>query len=119
MWILQTTDRSEAGPFTFRLMPGAMKTLGRSTTADFILDAGMVSRFHCRVTVTPTGEIEIVDLESTNGTFVNDRRVHRGVLATGDRVRVGRVELLVMDARTVALSAGLQQPTQPPSATES
>ena len=99
MWILQTTDRSEAGPFTFRLMPGAIKTIGRSTTADFILDAGMVSRFHCRVTATPAGQIEIEDLESTNGTFVNDRRVQRGVLATGDRVRVGRVELIVTDAR--------------------
>jgi pSer/pThr/pTyr-binding forkhead associated (FHA) protein len=79
MWILQTTERSEAGPFTFRLMPGAVKTIGRSTTADFIVDAGMVSRFHCRLTVGPDGRLEIQDLESTNGTFVNDRRVHRGV----------------------------------------
>ena len=99
MWILQSTDRSEEGPFTFRLMPGAIKTIGRSTTADFIVDAGMVSRFHCRVTVRQDGRIEIQDLESTNGTFVNDRRVQRGVLATGDRVRVGRVELIVADAR--------------------
>lgn len=99
MWILQTTDRSEAGPFTFRLTPGAIKTIGRSTTADFILDAGMVSRFHCRVTATPAGGIEIEDLESTNGTFVNDRRVQRGMLAAGDRVRVGRVELMVAEAR--------------------
>ncbi len=95
MWILQTTERSEAGPFTFRLMPGAVKTIGRSTTADFIVDAGMVSRFHCRLTVRPDDRVEIQDLESTNGTFVNDRRVHYGVLDPGDRVRVGRVELLV------------------------
>jgi pSer/pThr/pTyr-binding forkhead associated (FHA) protein len=99
MWILQTTERSEAGPFTFRLMPGAIKTLGRSTTADFILDAGMVSRFHCRLTATPAGQIEIEDLGSTNGTFVNDRRVQRGVLNIGDRLRIGRVELIVIDGR--------------------
>ena len=95
MWILRTTERSEAGPFTFRLMPGAIKTIGRSTTADFIVDAGMVSRFHCRLTVRQDGRIEIRDLESTNGTFVNDQRVHQGVLEPGDRVRVGRVELVV------------------------
>ncbi len=97
MWLLQTTERSEAGPFTFRLMPGAMKTIGRSTTADFIVDAGMVSRFHCRMTTTASGEIEIEDLDSTNGTFVNDRRIQRSPLAVGDRVRLGRVELVVVD----------------------
>jgi pSer/pThr/pTyr-binding forkhead associated (FHA) protein len=95
MLILQTTERSEAGPFTFRLMPGAIKTIGRSTTADFIVDAGMVSRFHCRLTATEDGKIEIQDLESTNGTFVNDRRVDRGVVGVGDRIRIGRVELAV------------------------
>ncbi len=101
MWILETTDRSEAGPFTFRLMPGAIKTIGRSTTADFIVDAGMVSRFHCRLTATRDGKVEIQDLESTNGTFVNDRRVERAALAIGDHIRVGRVELVVKDAETV------------------
>jgi pSer/pThr/pTyr-binding forkhead associated (FHA) protein len=95
MWILQTTERSEAGPFTFRLMPGAVKTVGRSTTADFILDAGMVSRFHCRLTVSADGKVEIRDLDSTNGTFVNDKRVRRGELAEGDRLRIGRVELVM------------------------
>ena len=95
MWILQTTERSEAGPFTFRLMPGAVKTVGRSTTADFILDAGMVSRFHCRLTVSPDGKVELRDLDSTNGTFVNDKRVRRGQLGEGDRLRVGRVELVM------------------------
>ncbi len=104
MWILQTTERSEAGPFTFRLMPGAVKTLGRSTTADFIVDAGLVSRFHCRLTATPAGQIEIEDLDSTNGTFVNDRRIQRGVVDIGDRVRVGRVELVVIDGRGKAQS---------------
>ncbi len=95
MWILQTTDRSEAGPFTFRLMPGAIKTIGRSTTADFIVDAGMVSRFHCRLTATADGRVELRDLESTNGTFVNDKRVNQTVVSPGDLVRVGRVEMLL------------------------
>ncbi len=101
MWILETTEHPEAGPFVFRLMPGAVKTIGRSTTADFILDAGMVSRFHCRLTATPDGKVEIQDLESTNGTFVNDRRVERGALEVGDRIRVGRVELVVKDATAI------------------
>lgn len=92
MWLLQTTERSEAGPFLFRLMPGAAKTIGRSTTADFILDAAMVSRFHCRVMASGDGGLDVEDLESTNGTFVNDTRVRRSTLNAGDRLRVGRVE---------------------------
>ncbi len=102
LWTLQTTERSEAGPYTFRLTPGAVKTIGRSTTADFIVDAGMVSRFHCRVTATAAGEIEIDDLDSTNGTFVNDRRIQRSALVAGDRVRVGRVELVLVEGNAEA-----------------
>ncbi len=41
------------------------------------------------VLVRPTLVVE--DLESTNGTFINERRVNRAELAEGDRVRLGRV----------------------------
>lgn len=92
MWILRANTESNV---TFRLMPGAIKTLGRATRADFILDAALVSRLHCRFTAKNSGELEIEDLKSTNGTYVNDERVTRVPLAPGDRVRVGRVELSV------------------------
>jgi len=96
MWTLTTLENlKEAGPFTFRLTPGAVKTLGRATRADFVVDVALVSRFHCRFTVTPDGTLELEDLDSTNGTFVNDERIKRLALKPGDRVRAGRVELLV------------------------
>jgi pSer/pThr/pTyr-binding forkhead associated (FHA) protein len=79
-----------------------MKTIGRSTTADFIVDAGMESRFHCRLTVADDGRVELKDLNSTNGTYVNDERVDKAALSEGDRVRMGRVELVLADAATVA-----------------
>ena len=75
---------------------GGLKTMGRAVRADFILDAPLVSRLHCRFTALPTGELEVEDLDSTNGTFVNDDRVRRARLQAGDRVRVGRVELTVV-----------------------
>ena len=50
---------------------------------------------HCRLSVTPTDTLEVEDLQSTNGTWVNDQRVARLQLAAGDRLRVGRVELTV------------------------
>jgi pSer/pThr/pTyr-binding forkhead associated (FHA) protein len=95
MWILKTIGDSEDPGLTFRVMPDGMKTLGRAVRADFILDAPLVSRLHCRLSVDRTGGLEVEDLDSTNGTFVNGRRIKRSVLATGDRLRVGRVEMTV------------------------
>jgi ABC transport system ATP-binding/permease protein len=98
MWTLQTCEPSETGPLTFRLSAGAIKTVGRATRADFVLDAALVSRFHCRLSVTPADALEVEDLQSTNGTWVNNQRVARLQLAAGDRLRVGRVEMTVEKA---------------------
>ena len=88
MWILQSPDA------TFRLKSGAIKTVGRAPRADFILDVALVSRLHCRLTAADD-QLEVLDLKSTNGTFVNDKRVEKAKLAIGDRLRIGRVELTV------------------------
>jgi pSer/pThr/pTyr-binding forkhead associated (FHA) protein len=88
MWILQSPDA------TFRLKSGAVKTVGRAPRADFILDVALVSRLHCRLTAADD-QLEVLDLKSTNGTFVNDKRVEKAKLAKGDRLRIGRVELTV------------------------
>jgi pSer/pThr/pTyr-binding forkhead associated (FHA) protein len=88
MWILQSADA------TFRLKAGAVKTVGRAPRADFVLDVALVSRLHCRLTAGDD-QLEVLDLASTNGTYVNDKRVAKARLATGDRLRIGRVELTV------------------------
>jgi pSer/pThr/pTyr-binding forkhead associated (FHA) protein len=93
MWILQSSEPD--GSLTFRLGPGAIKTLGRAPRADFIVDVALVSRLHCRLEAGEE-QINVVDLASTNGTFVNDTRVvERATLGKGDRLRVGRFELMV------------------------
>jgi pSer/pThr/pTyr-binding forkhead associated (FHA) protein len=88
MWILQSSDA------TFRLTPGAVKTVGRAPRADFILDAALVSRVHCRITASDD-TLEVVDLSSTNGTYINDKRIRKATVSPGDRLRVGRVEMRV------------------------
>lgn len=93
MWLLKTAEDAEA-PFTFRILPGNIRTIGRATGANFVVDAALVSRVHCRLTAGAT-ELEVVDLESTNGTYVNGQRTDRATLKEGDRLGVGRVELLV------------------------
>ena len=93
MWILET-DSSATDRATFRVPIGAVKTIGRSTGAEFMLDAPLVSRLHCQLSATSEA-LEVKDLESTNGTFVNDTRVTSAKLRAGDRLKIGRVELRV------------------------
>jgi FOG: FHA domain len=94
MWMLRTLT-SEQPEQVFRILPGGVRTVGRATGADFIVDAALVSRVHCRLTALPDGELEVRDLDSTNGTFVNGERIERARLADGDRLQVGRLELVV------------------------
>ncbi len=93
MWILQTSEPGDRS-LTFRIGPGVIKTIGRAVRADFIVDRALVSRIHCRLTAGDE-KLEVEDLSSTNGTFVNDKRVDRAQIVSGDRLRVGRVELTV------------------------
>jgi pSer/pThr/pTyr-binding forkhead associated (FHA) protein len=94
MWMLKTLvdDQPEQ---IFRILPGGVRTVGRATGADFIVDAALVSRVHSRLTARADGELEVRDLESTNGTFVNGERVKTARLQAGDRLQVGRLELVV------------------------
>jgi len=96
MWILKTAAGADPA-LTFRLLPGSVRTAGRAPGANFIVDATLVSRVHCRLTAGAS-EIEIVDLDSTNGTFLNGERVDRRAVArSGDRIGIGRVELIVSE----------------------
>ena len=94
MWIFQSATDTDGDSFTFRLPAGAIKTMGRAPRADFVVDAALVSRLHCRLTATDGG-VDVVDLDSTNGTYINDQRVKSGCIKSGDRLRVGRVEFSV------------------------
>ena len=92
MWILRGSHDTEA--LIFRLVNGTSKTVGRAPAADFKLDAALVSRVHCRITADHEA-LNVEDLASTNGTFVNGRRVDTHQLLNGDRLKIGRVELTV------------------------
>lgn len=76
------------------MLAGHTRTVGRATAADFVVDAHLVSRLHCRLTAGAV-EVAVQDLESTNGTYVNGQRVVRGSLKTGDRLTVGEVSFVV------------------------
>ena len=95
MWILQSTDPVDL-QLTFRLLPGDIRTIGRAAGAQFIVDAPLVSRLHCRLTHTSAGALQVEDLGSTNGTIVNDQVIAGATpLAQGDTLRIGRVAFAV------------------------
>jgi pSer/pThr/pTyr-binding forkhead associated (FHA) protein len=95
MWTLRSADGSGLAKVTIRIGRGGPKTLGRAPRADFVVDVPLVSRLHCRLSAADSGTLQVEDLDSTNGTFVNERRVTRSVLVPGDRLRIGRLELVV------------------------
>jgi DNA-binding NtrC family response regulator len=70
--------------------------LGRHADCEIPVDDESVSRFHARLTVG--GELAVEDLGSQNGTWVRDRRLAPGEVATvgvDEAIRIGPVSLLV------------------------
>jgi hypothetical protein len=67
--------------------------LGRGTDCDLRLVDPGVSRHHAEIRVED-GEVVLVDLGSTNGTFVNGQPVRRVTLTDGTRVTLGRTTLI-------------------------
>lgn len=92
MWRLCAGESEDHEGFAFRLLPGHVKTIGRVPRADFVVDAPLVSRVHCRLTVAADGTVHVKDLGSTNGTWIDGAQIAEGVLLDGHALRVGRVE---------------------------
>ena len=69
-------------------------TVGRDPKNDIVLDDRRVSRRHAEVRLR-LGRYTLYDLQSTNGTFVNGRRIAEMVLSDEDRITIGGAELIV------------------------
>jgi len=93
-WILQSNDET---PRILRLTPGTARTIGRAAQADFVFEAPLVSRVHCRLTADASGQLVMEDLGSTNGTSVNGTPTARAVLRADDILAVGRVSFTVTE----------------------
>src|SRR6185437_14829891 len=68
--------------------------VGRHPDNDFSIDHETISSVHCEIVLQDSGVL-LRDLESTNGTFVNNEPVREISLVPGQIVRLGDVELLV------------------------
>ena len=79
------------GPSEVPLSPEEALVLGRADSAGIQLRQSKVSRQHCRI-LFEKGFYNIEDLDSKNGTWVNNRRIHKAILFHHDRIAIGSSE---------------------------
>ncbi len=76
------------------VLDAGIVTVGRSGDNDVVLTAPEISRFHARIEAAGAGW-RVVDLGSTNGTWVNGRRIHESPLNPGDELAFDGVRFTV------------------------
>ena len=66
-------------------------SFGRASSNDVVINDPMVSsNFHMKLVISDDGKVKVVDCNSTNGTFVNGRKVPgEGYINKGDIIRIG------------------------------
>lgn len=92
-----TTTPSAVGQVVPLAAPACV--IGRGRAADLRLDDSGLSREHVRIVRDPGGGHHLLDMGSTNGTFVNGVRVRRATLGEGDRIQIGRATSLRYSSR--------------------
>ncbi len=70
------------------VLPEAELTIGRGTHNQIVISDSSVSRIHCRLEYSQSG-YNLVDMSSTNGTFVNETPVAAATMRPGDKLRLG------------------------------
>lgn len=74
----------------------AITVAGRAPENKIVIDDKQSSRRHFQIEKTELG-FKVVDLESRNGTRVNDRQVNQALLRPGDRIQIGKHALTFED----------------------
>jgi len=80
--------------------------IGRVTTCDIYIDDTSVSSCHAAILVVPNplldgyDDIVIEDLQSRNGTYVNEERIHRCILKPNDVISIGWSKFKLLDDRS-------------------
>ena len=79
------------------IVPGRF-VIGRTSDNDMQVDSKFVSRHHAQLITSPDGSV-LEDLNSTNGVYLNGKRVRRHKLTPGDVIKIGTHELRLLALR--------------------
>lgn len=93
LWFLEVVEGNQKGS-SFPLSPGRRISLGRGSV-DVLLNDAKVSRHHADIEWVD-GELLFKDLQSTNGSFINEQKVTQLQLVPGDILRIGETVLRVI-----------------------
>lgn len=74
---------------------GGEMVLGRQTDCDVCVPTGEVSRRHARIKPGPDGVL-VEDLDSANGTYINGKRIHSGMLHPGEELALDTVRFMLL-----------------------
>ncbi len=89
---------------------GGLNTVGRNPTNDVVIHEASVSSFHAEITVDENG-VWVRDLQSTNGTFVDDEPITEKEIRSGQVVQFGTVPFRLEVENPVKIT--VPQPTVP------
>ncbi len=64
-------------------------TVGRDKTCQIVLDDVMVSREHCELWLNSSGKVVVRDMNSTNGSIIDDNKIVQDVLSSHSRLKIG------------------------------
>ena len=96
-------------------LTAAETLIGRGADVDLLIDDDGVSRRHAKVVRETDGTLKIHDLSSTNGTYVNGKRIMVEALREGDLVRIGRTATLEVRVQQRETAEDLQLAASAPS----
>src|SRR5688572_8519338 len=88
---------------TIALTSGQTISLGRLKGCDVVVDDEAASRRHCTITARENTCV-VSDLQSANGTFVNEKRIASVELQRADRIRIGSTVIELIDQTATAAS---------------
>jgi diguanylate cyclase (GGDEF)-like protein len=88
-FLIMISAKSAAGIGRMHKLDKSEVILGRSAECQFQVDDDGISRRHAKVCPGPDGKFQVVDLGSTNGTYVNGARVDVHALSDGDKIQIG------------------------------
>jgi hypothetical protein len=99
MYALKIVNGAQAGQI-YNLHSGKNK-LGRSPSSDLCIPTNGVSKEHLEITLQGN-HLSLVDLRSSNGTFVNGSRIQSAVIRPGDKITVDKITLVLVETERLA-----------------
>jgi len=91
--------------------------IGRSKKNDIPINDGLLSRKHCSIVPLSDG-FRLLDLKSSNGTYLNGKRIERVDLAVDDIIEIGRTVMVFLEDGVWSRGEGLAQLRNPLKAQE-